>query len=810
MSRRPAIKALQRATVDAEGLGCRCSECPLKLVHNKQPINPQSDPRPGPFILRDSPSKYDVKVGRPVPSASSRFLERTLNQANAHEGTTSYALLCDTFGAKDNEIKEAVRCCKPRLDAELDQARALLNPGERQWLLSLGQQAFSAATGKLSSQDAWLGSPIEAGPLRSVVPAHAPDYVLSKEGRRYGGVFQKHVERAAMLADGRLEAFEWPENVVDDCTAALEKIATAAETGAEVSIDIETRGLGLDSAISCIGFASEQSACCIQLPLCSVDDALVRRILRTGIMVGQNIAFDRGVLAHHGYELTPLRDCTMLAASILDPQLKRNLGALTSAEFHAEAHKAEFHSDVESGVLTGGIWGSTDPKVERNRRIYCLRDSYVTYLLWQRQKQRLQHYGQAHYERLKAKGPVAAQMASRGMVWDAAKAARLKKYHSGKADKIVAQMRKVVGPEFNPGSTAQLRKLFYETCKVAPFAWTDGGKPSTNEDVLTELLKSDNAFVVSAAQKVGEYRNHIKMVGTYIEGAKPLPGQTKVYGNWKPHTAVTGRWSCTKFDDGVKEWGCPFQVVPERMRRLFRAQPGMELMEADYAGLELRTLVLLSGAKHYEQMIADGVDMHLMNARQMFDMPDMPKKHPMRKATKVLSFLSHYMGGPQTAWKGLVADEDIQKWMKERGRVLTLREVEAMQRAYFKIHPEIPVWWKRNIEEANQRGYYLEPIFGRRVYFYGPADVSFCQNFPNQSLGAEICDRAMMRIWPQLRQPEEGFVVAVHDALGLEGPDGKRLEGLAQEHMPTTLTYEGRTMHFPIECKIAERYVRVK
>jgi DNA polymerase-1 len=504
----------------------------------------------------------------------------------------------------------------------------------------------------------------------------------------------------------------------------------------------------------------------------------------------------------------------MLAASILDPQLDKNLGFLVNADFHAEAHKAAFKTDKETGIQQG-TWDSTDPAVERERREYCLKDAYTTLLVWQRQKERLAEYGQQQYDTLKLKMPVAIQMAERGMVWDEHHAKRLAAYHTGKRDKIARNMQAKIGKDFNPGSTAKIRKLFYETCKVAPFSWTDGGKsgkkqPSTDDKTLTELLKSDNSFVVEAAAYIGEYRNHVKMLGTYVKGCKPLPGEKTVSGNWKPHTAVTGRWSCTKFDDGDKEWGAPFQVIPERMRRLFVAREGMEIVEADYAGLELRTLVLLSGAKHYAQMIADGADMHLMNARQMFSMPDMPKKHPLRKATKVLSFLSHYVGGPQTAWEGLVADEDIQKWMKQRNKILTIREVEAMQKAYFKIHPEIPAWWRRNLEEAQQRGYYLEPIFGRRVNFYGPPDISFASNFPNQALGAVICDAAMMRIWPKLKQPEEGFVAAVHDALALEGPDGQKLKDLALQEMPTTLTYEGRTMEFPVECKVDRRYVRVK
>lgn len=522
-------------------------------------------------------------------------------------------------------------------------------------------------------------------------------------------------------------------------------------------------------------------------------------------MVGQNLAFDRGVLAHQGYELTPLWEDTMLGASILDPQTPKNLGFLTSSEFHAEAHKAEFKTDKETGVARGD-WESTDPEVERRRRIYCQRDAFVTLLVWGRQKPRLAEYGADFYAKLKRKIPIATSMRYRGMRFDYRYQAKMRAYHEGKKKKIVAQMQKVLGPDFNPGSTKQVAKLFYQTCKIAPFAWTPEGSPATDEDAIVEILKSDNPFAVEAAGKILEYRNHDKMLGTYVIGGAPVDDSGLVFGDWKCTTAVSGRWSCTKYKlpNGDKA-GMPFQVIPARIRRLFRAREGMVFCEGDYNALEIRTLALLSGAKHMLQMLADGVDLHLTNARQMFGDPAIPKKSPLRQAAKVIAFSSHYGAGPETVWRAMVADEDIMKKWPD----LSVRQVQAMQNKYFKIHDDIPKWWARNVEEAKSRGYYLEPVFGRRLRFFGQPDFSLAQNFGNQAMGLEIIDNALVKIFDELEEPE-GVVAQIHDSLGLEGPNGNRLKGLLQKHMPTTITYEGRTMHFPIECKVAERYVWVK
>jgi DNA polymerase-1 len=498
----------------------------------------------------------------------------------------------------------------------------------------------------------------------------------------------------------------------------------------------------------------------------------------------------------------------MLAASILDPQLDKNLGYLVNAEFHAQAHTAAYKTDKETG-LPQGTWDSTDPAVERERREYCLKDAYTTLLVWQRQKERLQTYGRQQYDKLKRKAPIANAMRSRGMPFDYRYQAKMKAYHEGKREKIRAQMRAKLAPilpDFNPGSTKQVGKLFYNVCKIAPFAWTPEGTPSTDEDAIIEILKADNSLAVECADKILEYRNHDKMLGTYVVGGAPVDDSGLVFGDWKCHTAVSGRWSCTKYrlPDGTKA-GMPFQVIPARIRRLFRARPGMVFVEADYNALEIRTLALLSGARHMLQMLEDGVDLHLENARQMFGDKTIVKKSPLRQAAKVIAFSSHYGAGPDTVWRTMIADDDIKKWRPG----LTVRQVEAMQKAYFKIHGDIPLWWKRNVEEATARGYLLEPVFGRRLAFYGQVDFSLAQNFPNQSLALEIMDDGLVKIYDELVEPE-GIVAQIHDSLGLEGPDGQRLKGLCTKHMPTTITFEGRTMHFPIEVKVSERYVWVK
>lgn len=351
-------------------------------------------------VVADWPSRSEDERGEPTRNPASELLRKNLSAANVEEFSYVYAISCrPPKGTSKKDIQLARECCLPGLQADVGAKPSGESdgPSQRKWVLSCGDEAFRSTTGKLGSNEPWIGSPVDGQwPGIRVIPTWSPGFVLKADGSRFAPTFATHVWRAAYLSDGRLGDFEWPEDVVDegpklyDC---LVQIAAHAESGGEVSVDLETRGLGHGADISCVGFASDAGACCVQLPASSAEvDSLVRRILRSGIMVGQNIsAFDRQVLAHHRYEITPAYHDTLLAAAVLDPQLPKNLTALVSSEFHAEAHKASFKSDKETGVLQG-MWDSTDPKIERDRRIYCLRDAYTTLLVWQRQKQRLKEY----------------------------------------------------------------------------------------------------------------------------------------------------------------------------------------------------------------------------------------------------------------------------------------------------------------------------------------------------------------------------------------------------------------------------------
>lgn len=570
MPRRDAKKKIAHPRYDAVAAGAKCSECPLaKTVQPIEPPGLRQYPGKGRLaVILDCPSLYESDKGHVLDTSANRLLKETLTYVNAGHVYTTYACLCSTAGASGADTQQAIISCKPRLQAELDafEASRGCDSNKPQWRLLLGEQAWGslAADTFRGDRTSWYGSPLvlrdsQGGESASAIASRSPAELTTKAGRRHTGHWTKHVERAAMLADGRLEKFKWPKETVDvgECVPALKRVVRAVRKSALYGFDLESDGLKLDSNISCVSVGTVTESVCIQFPPTPEEYRLLVEILRHPGMVGQNVGyFDRPLLQYQGWHLHDDFFDTVFAASVLDPQQDKDLHALVAGEFAAEAWKAGFKTDVDTGVLQGGIWGSTDPKVARERRIYCGRDQYTTLQVALIQKQRLQSYGQSFLDDLMFQYPISMQMRRTGMLWNRPAAERLDRRWSRK--KRVALLRAQreaakVGPEFanlNPGSPTQLRKLFFERCGLAPTHWTKNEAKktsSTGYDAMMAIKKqADNRFASQIAQFILDYRDADKMLGSYIRGMAPPPGKDRVYGAWKVHATVSGRWGCSK------------------------------------------------------------------------------------------------------------------------------------------------------------------------------------------------------------------------------------------------------------------------
>lgn len=249
------------------------------------------------------------------------------------------------------------------------------------------------------------------------------------------------------------------------------------------------------------------------------------------------------------------------------------------------------------------------------------------------------------------------------------------------------------------------------------------------------------------------------------------------------------------------------QTLSSITRELFIAASGNVFVECDLSSAEGRTIALLAPSEKLLRMFETGQDVYCSVGSEMFGQ-EVRKGDKLRQLAKT-SFLSlNYGAQPDTAFDMFWADEGIRKHFPN----LTVRDVEAIRNKYMKVLPEIFAWGRKERDESQRRGYYLCPWGGRRMPFYGPAELSFAANFPNQAGVARWICNTLRKVMPQLTRFEAELRTQVHDSLTVECPKNvaEDVAAMLVSCMEGPLSLNGRTVQMKAEYKIGQTLKDVK
>lgn len=181
------------------------------------------------------------------------------------------------------------------------------------------------------------------------------------------------------------------------------------------------------------------------------------------------------------------------------------------------------------------------------------------------------------------------------------------------------EITKLAGYNFNPRSTPQLQKYFFEQQNMSPLRMTKGGKsgvrkPSVDEKFL-EYHKNDSPM----AGLLTKHRELSKLHGTYIVGLRDLCDPNgRIHTSFNQDVARTGRLSSS---------GPNLQNIPRpendkwNLRGAFITQPGWGMVASDYSQLEMRLLAVAAEEQDMADIFKRGWDIHCGNAALMYNMP---------------------------------------------------------------------------------------------------------------------------------------------------------------------------------------------
>lgn len=844
---------------DPTAHGARCAECYLRTRRDGLPVPPELNERAFAIAVGEAPGATEVTEGRPFVGQSGVELQLSLATLGVRRSDLSYsnALLCKPpgddldlilgkFDRENTKLRKAglapmpspLECCKPRLDAELSRYDNII---------TLGRTAASTVLGGKPSIMAIRGGPITQG-NHKIMPVLHPAFVLRM--RRWTRAFRADLGRAIRWFHGQSG---WREPRITINPSAL-TLARFLEPVRPYGYDVETRPpipgrpeLCLEPLLALLGLfgvAVDDEVMVVSYRSVSgrgqfYSDAELRQIGEVlhawgvdprKLKIDFNGYYDGQVIEQQlGFVIAPRLDLALLHRDV-EPELP-----------HSLAYVASVYTEIPYAWKV--THAGTDAETDAEWRDYNAKDCVLTY----RSAEPLQRAVEVRSQQ----GPVAMHHAiqrycmgmhkngvwvnqAKRAEWDGKlrwvalgelNKARKALKDSGFADDYVRN--------FNPGSTLQLRSLFFERWGFAPVAFSPKtADPSTNDETLRSLLRDPKLSVPQRAfvHALRRFRVSSKERSTYVrrmidfrelvspdpltalvpleesqdyqdfegfadefdEGTKHKVGRKaqiaagtygyvladgRCHSHFNAHSVVTG-WR-------LSSDGPPMQNVPRKLRELWGPQPvpGQPIrvfLSADADQGEMRIISALAGAMRLLEAFKKGADPHSINAEGFFGKGFVQStgkdRERLRDGAKTFFYAKAYGAADDTVYEAVTSAEDAQGNLPFVN--FTLRQVRSALRSWEKENPEIVRWWESEMELYRSQGFLTDPLFGFRADFLDGEDRQKILNFRSQSLLGAIVQKAAVSLvdGPAPLIPfgryghGTGLVLNGHDRLDFEWP----------------------------------------
>jgi DNA polymerase-1 len=476
--------------------------------------------------------------------------------------------------------------------------------------------------------------------------------------------------------------------------------------------------------------------------------------------LGQNLKYDKNVLANYGIELNGIAHDTMLESYVLDSTATRHdMDSLAKKHLNVDT----IHYEDVAGK--GAKQLSFNEVPVETAAPYAAEDADITlrlhYSLWpglQNNRDLEDLYENIELPLLS----VLSRIERTGVMIDTDKLLQQSVELSEQMASIERQAHDFVGQSFNIGSPKQIQEILYEKMGLPVLAKTPKGQPSTAESVLQELAQDHEL-----PQMILNFRSLSKLKSTYTD---KLPLQIssrtgRVHTSYHQAVASTGRLSSS--DPNLQN--IPIRTAEgRRIRQAFIAPEGFTVMAADYSQIELRIMAHLSGDENLLKAFANNEDVHKFTASEVFDVSLDEVDSDQRRAAKAINFGLIYGMSAFGLAKQLGIDRSSAKDYVDR---------------YFARYPSVKAYMDETRMAAKENGY-VETVYKRRLYLpeINSKNATRRQyaertaiNAPMQGTAADIIKRAMLSIDEKIRGQEKNIrmVMQVHDELVFEVANGK-------------------------------------
>lgn len=320
-------------------------------------------------------------------------------------------------------------------------------------------------------------------------------------------------------------------------------------------------------------------------------------------------------------------------------------------------------------------------------------------------------------------------------------------------DKLIAQRIEEVAPKgyvVSMRSPQQLEALLFDVLKYPSIKETPGGKRSTDNEVLEEIVKKNKLKDDDIVPMLLKYRDLDKLNGTYLIALAEQAGiENVIHANFLQHGTVTGRFASNEPN---------LQNIPTRhdewnVRSAFIPREGYKFLIADYSQIELRMLAHFSRDENMIKTFVDGGDIH-STTMKLAGITE-------RRVAKNVNFGIVYGIGPRGLVQLIGGKEEKAKQYIER---------------FLNGYPMVKDFIRRVKQQTLNIGT-VEMITGRKRHFHEFQDNRWFNTISRQAVNtkiqgssADLIKVAMIKLAPLLHEIDAHMLVQIHDEIIIETP----------------------------------------
>lgn len=745
------------------------------------------DPASPILVVGESPGREELRANRPFIGASGRILWGQLGRAGVDR---SQCYIINVIGEMPERKTGGPTVAQ--IERYWDQFEQYLGQSQAKVILCLGGAAFDRVTGIIDHEKkiksltgsrretgimAWRGylvTPGECRPRKRTVERWGV-YKTSRKGKYTKGdpKLERHTE---MVPPTLPAALEWIVPTIHPAAvmragnktlpalrADIRRAARALlgqlevrpvsyttwpmpfPSGTPLAFDIETSmDPATSGAIIRIGVSDGTTTWTAVWD--TQTQAITRQLLaQPGVKIFHNKAFDEPkLLAACGLEeLGGPAFCTMLAARMLQPDLFMGLNSVAS--LYLDTTRWKHLSDDQP-------------------ELYNAWDVARTLHLYESEIVELDRSGQRElFEQTIIPGTGVLQRTSaRGIK---VSLPRREAWTRSLEDKVMELLFAwdTLAPGVSPRSNAKVVQLLQDAgIPRLPSSFTTSGGDSVDEFALREMLfwAEENQGSERAKEVINtllEYRKYNKLLSTYT--SYPLDDDGRVHTSFLPASKdydpdtgkeLAGTWRLTTRPN--------MQNQPLEARLIYIPDPGMTMLEADYAQIELRVIAYLSQ------------DPHLIAAVNQTDVfADVCTALGIdRVRAKNGIYGTFYLGGARK----------LSRTFRSQGFRISVQECQEIQDGVRSRYAR--AWAYMNEVGENARNTYqvTNPFYLKR-YFYAKKDA------PPDAAATKIQSTAAIIMWKSLPLLEQALATIngqllnfVHDSYLSQVPTGREEEGI--------------------------------